>query len=381
MQITKGKSYTVRTAFKKKGIALTFANPPVWRLYSSDGKVLMNGVASADGSRWAASFTIPNSYTVPGGSEDLEVEFIGFSGSNEYSRSKEITLLDEAEDFRTTGIIYNAITRAPIRDSIVLPYDTLEYIQVSVNSPYNTQLYAHPTISAPVYTSRTTRGYEYQFSIGSPTELMVATNYNEPVQLIIQAKTAGIDDPFLEIHSLYPLTNVNAGLVNALQNYLDKARLTEIDPTLQWRTDEYLHYLNEGISYINGAGVTATFWTVANYPSSLRSFLMYAAAWHGLNARYLAEGFNAFNFQGLNTNLEFDRRSAIEYKISELQTILDKINPAKAAAINAFGIGIPPADSGQLSNADANSGVLGISISPNTNRRGYRGRQTLFRGY
>lgn len=378
MKIGKGKPVTVRTAFKKRGIALTFANPPVWRLYNGRGNILMQGVAAADGSRWAATFTIPTTYVVPEGSETLEVEFIGISGHNEYARSKEIELLDEAENFRSTGLIYNTITGSVLRDSILVPHEELEYIIVGVNTPYNTVMYTHPTIPNPAFRKKTSQGYEYRFDLGQP-DLALAVKYLEPVQLIIQYKAPG-EDVEVEVHPLYVLTGANANLVNSMQQYLDKARLTEIDPTLQWTTDEYLHYLNEGISYINAFGDPATYWTAGAYPSSLRMMLVYAACWHALNARYLAEGFNSFEFTGLNTQLTFNRTDFINTKMSELQGVLDaRLPAARAAAVRAYGIGTAPADSGQISNAAANSGVLGLSLGPTTNSYGFRNRNRLLR--
>lgn len=366
MEITKGKSVTVRTAFKKRGIALSFANPHVWKLYNSKNQVLMSGTATADGSRWAASFTIPTSYIVPDGSEELEVEFIGYSGKNEYARSKEITLLDESEGLRSNNIVYSIITPSKLKSSIIVPYEELEYITLRVTTPYSTVMYTHPTSVNPAYKTKTKMGYEYAFDVGTP-DLVQALKYTEPVHLVIEAKPVD-EDPIIEVHPVYVLNSANAGLINAMQQYLDKARLIEIDPSLQWTTDEYLHYLNEGISYINSAGDPATFWSIGAYPSNLRTMVLYAACWHALNARYLAEGFNAFEFTGLNTQLNFDRRDAIATKMNELQGVLDsKLPLARAAGVRAFGIGTPPGDSGQTSSSAINSGVLGVGIGPMTN--------------
>lgn len=377
MKVTKGKSVTVRTSFKRRGIPLNFAQPPVWKVYNSDNQVIQSGVAAADGTRWAATFTIPTSYIVPDGAEDLEIEFIGYSGTNEYSRSKEVELIDEGENYRT-NLVYNTIIPTKLVDSVVLPYPELEYIKVRVATPYATELYLHPTIMSPTYTSKLTSGYEYRFDIGIP-DLTRAKDYTEPVQLLVEAKPPGAE-PHIEVHPVYVLTASNATLVNSLQQYLDKARLVEIDPSLQWHTDEYLHYLNEGIGYINSFGEPATYWTVGAYPSSLRALLIYAASWHGLNARYMAEGFNAFEFAGANTNLNFDRRDVIATKMNELQGILDSRLPAaRAAAVRAYGVGKPPDDSGQINNTAANSGVLGISLGPMNNFYHLRNRTRLLR--
>ena len=178
----------------------------------------------------------------------------------------------------------------------------------------------------------------------------------------------------LEQQQFLPMYPMSAKFVSAVSNlklFLDKARLKEIDPTLQWHDDELAHAMFEGANYINGYPSAVTFWTVDTFPFSLSTYLWYAAALYALNSRYLAEGFTAFQFSGLSTNLEVDRRDAIVYKIEELKGFLEtNLTKAKAAAIKTFGIGETPATVETANNL----GVLGLSTSHVNNTVDRHGR-------
>lgn len=375
MRIKKGVPSTVSVSFtlKKSGLAVAFISPPVWVLTNEAGARIQSGVAAASGSKWTATFTVPSNYIVPDGEETLEIEFSGTNAKGrEYTKSKDITLADDTEVYKPTGLIYNVISPSPIVDTIELDSDDLEYIAAKVTTPYDTVLYEAPIQNTPMPSGRSKDGYVYSVNIGIQPALAVGVGYNEPMMLVIVAKVTGDPEPIVQMRPIYVLNGRVATQVNALVHYLDKARLREIDPTLQWSTPEYIHFLQEGIKHINGFGDPSTYWTVSQFPSSLSQYLFAASAFYALNARYLAEGFNAFEFNGLNTQLNMDRRESISYKIEELGGFLNERLPAaRAAAIRAYGIGTPPSDSGEINSVPANSAILGLQSSIVSNRVGY----------
>lgn len=374
MEIKKGEAVTVAVSFKdsRSGLAVSFPNPPRWAIYNEDDEVLVSGIATANGTKWQASFTVPPTYVVEDGEEELEIEFTGTDANKKaYSRGKTMILLDENEEFKPLGLVYSLLSPAPIVDSIILPKSSVEWIRATVFTPYNSPKYTLPPSSNPQYKQKTSAGYMFEFSLDINDELAGSSAYNDPMLLAIDAKMTGVAQVHSEIHPIYVLTAGGARLVNSMEQFLNKAQLREIDKALQFHTSEYLHYLQEGMKHINGIGDPATFWNLDKYPGSMQQFLTAAGIMYALNARYLAEGFNAFQFNGLNTTLDYDRREAITYKIEELKDFITSNLPtAKAAAVNSYGIGTPPADSGETAGAAANYSVLGIQLSPVTNFRG-----------
>lgn len=372
MDIQKGTSTTVTAAFKAKGIAVNFIQPPTWILTNSTGRTLLQGIATPSGSRWAATFTVSSNYIVPGGEEDLTLEFSAVStGGKEYTVTKDIRLLDISDSFKPVGILYSLISALDLVDTFYSPTNDVSSISYKIYTPYDVLVYTHPTITTPVLLQNTRKGYEYEVNLGRPT-LSAILDYNEPYIGVLEYFNNTSTVPNTEIHPIYAVNARIASHCNALKQYLDKAQLVEIDPSLQWFLPEFTHYLQEGMKYINGAGTTITYWTLQNYPASqLQQYLFAASALYALNARYLAEGFNTFNFTGLNTTLEYDRRDTITYKIEELKAYLEAGLAAMKSAVVAAGFPAGTSPTGTTVSTVA-SGLLGVqgSFVSNKVRRG-----------
>lgn len=365
-QISKGQQVSVSAVFKRRGKVATFTNPPTWIVYNADNKMLLQGVAIEEGAKWTAQFTVATSYVVPNGKEELTVEFSGYdSGNHSHVRSVDVELIDDANDFKPSGVVYSLINASALRDTIQVDYEELEAINWKIVSPFE-DVVARGSISGPLpFDSATANGYVYKLNLGRPS---ITQFYNDPYLLVIDAVTGEEDaDPITEIHPLYLLNARTSTLANQLTQFLDKARLIEIDPSLQWTLQDYLHFTLEGIKHINSAPAEPTYWTVQDFPSMLRQYLFAASALYALNARYMAEGFNSFEFSGLNTNLNFDRRETITYKIEELKAYLETgLAAAKKTAVSANGPGTPVG--GETDTRLSRIGTLGIQSSPVSNR-------------
>ena len=377
MDITKGTPVSIKTKFKRKGVVATFINPPTWTLYDSKDKKLMSGVANNEGDKWVAEFTIPPNYQVPGGKQELMLEFAGFdSKNNSHVKSVDINLIDDTENIQPIGVVYSLITNSSLRDSVILDTEQVAKIEWKILAPNGTVV-AYNEISGPVdYNTSNANGYTYKINMGKPV-IPEPVVQNDPYLIVIDTYEDFSSEPETEIHPLYILTTKMATLVNQLTQYLDKARLTEIDESLQWTMPEYMHFILEGVKHINSSLPEPSYWTVQDMPSILRQYLFSASAFYALNARYLAEGFNTFEFSGLNTNFNLDRKEAISYKIEELRTYLEVLPNVKKTAISANGTGTAPA--GELDTRLARIGVLGAKFGPNSNRLNRYGRR--FRHY
>ena len=373
--LTKGISQTVSLKFKNNP---SFSTSPIFEVTNANNNIIASGIAvyNAPSFSWNATFIIPTSYQSITGDESITVEVIGKDTNNKtVSTERYYELLDAEDDFESFGVVYSA--GSSVVDSFVLnkgtytPTDCMFTVMDNMGNivvPSSSVLSLTKTrvINKSDVPDRFTdpefRGYKYTvelapFSLAGPYYHFYTVKY--------------VFNDFPQKHEilrpLYPVAGSMGNHVLNLKLYLDKARLKEIDPTLQWHTDELVHALFEGANFVNGFPTTLTNWTVDAWPTAMNTYLFMAAAVYALNSRYLAEGFNSFEFSGLSTSLNFDRKETITYKIEELKGLLEsQLEKAKTAAIRTIGIGIPQAT---VTGTTNNLAVIGLTINPVNNWR------------
>jgi hypothetical protein len=373
--LTKGISQPVSLKLKNNP---SFSTSPVFEVTNSNGNIIASGIAVFNGASfsWNATFIIPASYQSITGDESITVEVIGKDTSGKtISTERYYELLDAEDDFESFGVVYS--TGSPVVDSFVLnkgTYLSSDCTYTVMDNMGNTVVNSSSVLSLTKtrvinksdvpdrFTDPEFRGFKYTVEL-SPFSLTGPFYYFHTIKYVFN------DSPQKQeiLRPLYPVAGSMGNHILNLKLYLDKARLKEIDPTLQWHTDELVHALYEGANFVNGFPTTLTNWTVDAWPTALNTYLFMAAAVYALNSRYLAEGFNSFEFSGLSTNLNFDRKETITYKIEELKGLLEsQLEKAKTAAIRTIGIGIPQATTTGTTN---NISVIGLTINPVNNWR------------
>lgn len=331
----------------------TFTVAPQWDITNDNSVVVLAGtsiVSVSNPNGWDVTFTIPNNYQSVTDNDTLTLELYGTDSSGAIrSVDSSFSLLDAADDFLPTLVLTR--DKTPILDSIILdtPDVTAANIAVTINDYLDNVLMkkVQPVISKIFrvannsdvpdrFTEHTFRGYRYDLTIPA---MIFPKLTRAPYQLFYEITTP---IQHTEVHPVLRLNGRWFDFISSLKIFLDKARLIEIDPTLQWRQDELANSVMEGINYINSQPTVFTFWTVDDIPLPMKSIVLYAGALHALNTRYLAEGFNAFEFNGLSTSLNMDRRDTITYKIEELKAYLEtNLTNVKSNAIATFGKGTP----------------------------------------
>lgn len=111
--------------------------------------------------------------------------------------------------------------------------------------------------------------------------------------------------------------------VNDAKQYLDLLDLNEINPRLRITPEILMPFIGMAMDRINGIG-TATRWSVVNFPTNLDYAMQMCLRHEYLNARYLAEGMCAFDFQGASTQLNVDRTQYIQTKMDEIGNWLEQ---------------------------------------------------------
>lgn len=359
-----------------------FSTAPRFEVLNPNSQIVLSGfsiLSVTDPDAWDVTFTIPTTYKSLTDNDVMMVELFG-TDSKGVIRSVERSyeLIDSADDFLPSIVLGE--DNEDIEDSFILPIPDIDADSIKVTvQDYLGKKYAtgvavrinkvmrvaNQTDVPDRFTEHEFRGYRYDVSFPGLTFPPLT---RAPYQLLYTINS--VDVPFKEkiVHPFIRLESRFYDYINSVKMYLDKARLIEIDPTLQWHTDEIANGIIEGLDYINSSPTVITYWTVEDSPRPLAKVVQMAAAMFLLNTRYLAEGFNAFQFQGLSTTLDMDRRDTITYKIEELKGWLDtNLTNFKSIAISSFGKGTPDA-SIKMKEARA---ILRTQPSPVHNRYGY----------
>lgn len=364
MEIRKGKQYTVSAKFSRKGSPAVFVNPPMWSLYNSSDDLLVSSSASQSGAYWNAIFTVPSNYVVPSGKEDLLVQFHGTDNQgNSYITDKPLVIIDDTEVFAPNGVFFNYISDENISDFIIAN-DSNATINAKVFDPIGTLI--SETDFNLTYDVANSSGYRYNVSL--PKLEIIKNTWIDPFTILYTITTSS--GTVTETRPLYVLDFKVITYINSLQLMLDKAKLIEIDPSLQWHLVELIEALHSGIKRINGTAPEVTFWKFWDFPSPLDRFLTVAAAISALESRFLAEGLNAFDFQGLNTQLNFNRTDYLSQMIDRYNNLLDQLPQVKKSAIAANGKG--ETNTNEIDNRLRNLGSLALGINPLNNRIGYQ---------
>jgi len=369
-----GQATTVTVKFRGNPV---FSSAPTWELILPNGSVLLSGIAFVSPPySWTVTLTVPSTYVTTTGSDVLVLEVFGPDANGVVrSTESEHTVLDAVDSFTPVGVL--AVDGQTIEDYILLDQynypDTAfsvsisDYVDASIMAPVT------PTLGSIVrvinktdvpdrFTDPEFKGYLYKFSVPG-VSFPALTRY--AYQMAISVNSGGVAVAS-EVHPVYRINGRFISHINNLKMFLDKARLVEIDPTLQWQQDELAQALLEGAQYVNAFPIELTYWTVDDFPLPMTTYLWYAAAVYALNARYMAEGFTAFEFSGLSTSLTIDRRDTITYKIEELKGFLEtNLERAKNVAIRTFGRGVIPENTGVP--RASNLGHLGLAVSPVNN--------------
>lgn len=334
-----------------------FSVAPSWELVNNEETLIASGtsiISQTVTGGWDVTFTVPTNYLPISDSDELTLELFGTDIKGKIRSVEYIfKLMNAADDYTPVAIL--AEDNEPIADSLILEFPNIEADDIKVTiQDYRGNLIgkdlaienltvkrvANKSDVPDRFSDQEFRGYRYDFEVPA---IVFPELTRAAYQFIYRINSTNPKLKTTDVHSVFRLNGRFFDFLSKLRMYLDKARLVEIDPTLQWHNDELCNSLIEGINHINGHPSVYTFWTVEDIPLPMSSYVVMAAAFNALNARYLAEGFNAFEFQGLSTSLNYNERlNAITYKIEEIKTYLDtNLTNAKANAIATFGKGKP----------------------------------------
>jgi hypothetical protein len=156
-----------------------------------------------------------------------------------------------------------------------------------------------------------------------------------------------------------------------IEDFLNKSRIENVIPELEYTDGDLVGYLERGLNLFNTIAVQTSFNGTNMQGPIMDNWLICASYW-ALGAQLLAEGSLAFDFSGQGVSLNVDRTPQLEAALGRIESrIQDTVLPFKKL-LGQQGIlgGDGSAGAGNLRNP-YNSGTLSLINSPTTRVNGW----------
>lgn len=187
----------------------------------------------------------------------------------------------------------------------------------------------------------------------------------EPVAITCEHTDPRRPVPKYVTNNLWVITQQVGVAINMVENFLDKARLENVIPGLQYSTGDIVQYLFRGLQTFNQFPPHITAFTGMNMQGMLLECWVTLACKAALSAQLLAEGAHAFDFAGQTVNLNVDRTPSIESAIGRLDTeIENQVKPYKKLLTKAGVNGGDGSVGARAVSVGSNFGKVSILNSP-----------------
>uniref|UniRef100_A0AB39CEC1 Head-tail connector protein n=1 Tax=Pseudomonas phage HRDY3 TaxID=3236930 RepID=A0AB39CEC1_9VIRU len=160
-----------------------------------------------------------------------------------------------------------------------------------------------------------------------------------------------------------------------LEDYINRARVANIIPELEYTQSDIMEYLARGLSFFNGLQPNITNFTGTNMQGPLMDAWLTCSCIYALGSQNLAEGSLAFDFGGQTVSLNVDRTPALESALGRIDAQIEsQVKPLKKLLGRAGVLGGDGSAGGSFIDSSRAFGILGISNTPMTRLPGYAGR-------
>ena len=189
----------------------------------------------------------------------------------------------------------------------------------------------------------------------------------EPMSLIVKHEDNKRKAQRFFTYAIWPITPQIALAVGLVEQYINKAKMQNVIPQLEYTQSDLVMYLYRGLALFNQLGSRVTGFTGTNMQGALLNGWVVCACYYALAAQLQAEGSLAFDFTGQVVNLNMDRTPAIEAALGRIETemqgpVTNLKNKLSKAGINE---GDGSVGSGAIDGARA-MGRLGVINAPTT---------------
>jgi hypothetical protein len=380
------------------GIANTEEGPVV-RLFDTDNAVIAEQVAIPDHEgqigEWAANIPVPKMGLT--NRVELRLVWTFKTEENDIHRSTQVCFVEPSTEGRETDIVVLVGRDSTMQVNLPFAFHpTIPEIpaNLATNSPAvpsvvkdsvrfsmyrnNTALYANE------YLEHTDPSVSFKTSVNKTTFTLPATVGQaklEPVLLIVELTQPGQTMPQNFSFKVWPITPQMLIAVSQIEDFINKARLENVIPELEYTQADILQYLKRGLDLFNSLPPQLTAFTGTNMQGNIADSWLTCASYYALASQLQAEGALAFDFSGQTVNLNIDRTPAIESALGRVEAAIDNIvKPFKKLLAKAGVLGGDGSVGGGFINGSTALGTLSVINAPTT-RLPHSRRGSWFRPY
>lgn len=252
------------------------------------------------------------------------------------------------------------------------PGDDLSFSLYFNNDPiYENLNWDNSAVKLEVQSSRTQVVIPAVVGQPSMAPLTLLVSYKKPKQLT----------PTIYTFKVWAITPSILKACSHLEDFVNKAKLDNVIPELQYRQSDLLECLYRGLHYFNGLQPIITNFTGTNMQGPILTAWLTCSTYFVLGAQAQAEGMLAFDFGGQSTSLNIDRTPAIESALGRIDSeIENQVKPFKKLLGRAGVISGDGSQGGRLIDGSRALGTLGLTNAPTT-RIPWAGRGGWFRNF
>ena len=238
---------------------------------------------------------------------------------DKHVNNQPLTVVPKA-DHRDTDVV---VLAGEVNGELVLP---LEY-----RTSYNGSLQVYTANKAQYATALDLSGLA--LDVGKDRTFM---EFPLPAQLqpaltasLIAVKMRVSSRPKVFNYNLYLITPQIALAATAVENFLNKSKVENTIPELEYTYADLVHYLERGLYLFNMTGSVTSF-NGLNMQGVLYDAWLICACYWALGAQLLAEGSLAFDFSGQGVSLNVDRTPQLDSALGRIEArIQDTVLPLK----------------------------------------------------
>lgn len=153
----------------------------------------------------------------------------------------------------------------------------------------------------------------------------------------------------------------------AIESAINKARIQQTIPQLDYTQADLLSYLERGLNLFNSYQPALTGFTGTNMQGVLYELWLLCSTYYALGAQTLAEGMLAFDFGGQAVTLSVDRTGPLESALGRIESQMSERIPPAKTMMAKYGIRGGSGSNGTMQGLNPVSlGYAGITNAPTT---------------
>lgn len=321
-----------------------------------------NASPTANPGEWESAISLPNLGIEQ--TDEYKVRWRMKADSGEKYQNYDTMLIDPKVDRRDSEIV--------VLDGDETVEFALPFAYAGVDTPSKFQVYSgnNEVLSASI----NLEDASVEKTVGTEKTLVSFPTipFNPSLRanlLVVKSKIRGRPRTFS--YRYWCITPQIALASSMIEDFLNKARIQNVIPELEYTAGDLLGYLERGLYYFNMTGIPTAF-TGTNMQGMLLDGWITCASYYALATQLIAEGSLSFDFSGQGISLNVDRTPQLDAALGRIeQRISDTVIPLKKQITNQGHFGGDGSQGATAMRNPYSTGILSLTNSPTTRVNGF----------